>query len=96
MNASLTACMIAVRYSQSPTCNENRNDTHRRYQLFRFSSAAASSPGIGQLVALSVALVVVTIAFESVIGRFVDHKSWRQLLDRYAIWKGELWPVVLL
>jgi hypothetical protein len=63
---------------------------------FGFRPLAASSPGIGQLVALSVALVVVTIAFESVIGRFVDHKSWRQLLDHYAIWKGELWPVVLL
>jgi hypothetical protein len=61
-----------------------------------FRPLAASSPRIGQLVALSIALVIATIVFECVIGRFADHKPWRELLDHYAIWRGELWPVVLL
>lgn len=61
-----------------------------------FRPLAASSPTAGQLVTLSITLVVATIVFESALGRFIDHKSWRLLLDHYAIWRGELWPVVLL
>lgn len=63
---------------------------------FGFRPLAAIHARTGQLVALSIVLVMTTIAFESVIGRLVDHKSWRELFDHYAIWRGELWPVVLL
>ena len=61
-----------------------------------FRPLGAIAPGIADLAFLSIALVVATIVFECVIGRIVDHKSWRDLLDHYAIWHGELWPLVLL
>ena len=60
-----------------------------------FRPLAASAPATRQLVFLSLVLVVATIAFECVIGLYVDHKSWRDLLNHYAFWRGELWPVVL-
>lgn len=50
----------------------------------------------GRLLAISALLVAITVAFELVLGRSVDHKSWAELLGNYAIWRGQLWPVVLL
>ena len=50
---------------------------------------------VGGLFALSAALVVATVLFETVLGRFVDHKSWAELLDHYNLLRGELWPLVL-
>jgi hypothetical protein len=47
------------------------------------------------LIALSATLVLLTVAFECVIGIAVDHKTWRELLAHYALWRGELWPIVL-
>lgn len=50
----------------------------------------------GALWRVSLALVAATVAFETALGRLVDHKSWRELLEHYALWQGELWPLVLL
>lgn len=50
---------------------------------------------VGQLLALSVALVVATVVFETVLGRVVDHKSWAELAAHYDLRRGELWPLVL-
>ena len=47
------------------------------------------------LLRTSVALVLLTVAFEFAIGRYVDHKSWSDLVANYAIWRGQLWPIVL-
>jgi hypothetical protein len=47
------------------------------------------------LVLASIVLVVLTVAFECAIGILVDHKSWTDLAEHYAIWRGELWPIVL-
>jgi hypothetical protein len=41
-------------------------------------------------------ILLLTVAFETALGLFVDHKSWRALLGHYAFWRGELWPVVLV
>ena len=49
-----------------------------------------------ELLAASALLVGLTVAFEFGIGRWVDHKSWATLVDDYALWKGHLWPLVLL
>jgi hypothetical protein len=49
----------------------------------------------GELVALSAALVIATVLFETVVGRVVDHKSWPELLGHYNLARGELWPLVL-
>jgi hypothetical protein len=45
---------------------------------------------------VSAFLVVLTVIFEFAIGRLVDHRSWSELLGHYAIWRGQLWPVLLL
>jgi len=44
----------------------------------------------------SVALIVATVVFETALGRFVDHKSWGELLAHYNLMRGELWPLVLV
>jgi hypothetical protein len=50
---------------------------------------------VGALLALSAALVVATVLFETALGRFVDHKSWSDVLGHYNLLRGELWPLVL-
>ena len=55
---------------------------------------AGRSPGT--LVRASVTLVLLTIAFEFLFGRYVNGRSWADLIGNYAIWRGHLWPVVLL
>jgi len=51
--------------------------------------------GLGTLSAASAAILVLTVSFETSLGLFVDHRSWRALLHHYALWNGELWPIVL-
>jgi hypothetical protein len=46
-------------------------------------------------VRVSATWFVLTVAFELVFGHYVDHKSWTELADNYAIWRGNLWPLVL-
>jgi hypothetical protein len=48
------------------------------------------------LMRISVIWLVLTIAFEFGFGHYVDGKSWEALIGNYAIWRGRLWPVVLL
>ena len=50
---------------------------------------------LSSLATLAVALVVLTVAFEFLFGHYVDGKSWRELAEIYAIWRGKLWPLVL-
>lgn len=61
-----------------------------------FRPLALSAPSSRQLALMSVMLLVMTVAFECALGRYVDHKTWQQILAHYAIWRGELWPIVLL
>lgn len=58
--------------------------------LFRVP-ATATAP---QLVAWGALLVVLTVAYEFAIG-LAGGQSFRELLGHYAIWRGELWPLVL-
>lgn len=51
---------------------------------------------LGKLLEISVVLVALTVGFEFAVGRSVDGKSWQALLDDYAIWRGHLWPLVLV
>ena len=37
-----------------------------------------------------------TLAFEFSFGRYVQHKSWSELLTAYTFKDGNLWPIVLL
>ncbi len=47
------------------------------------------------LVLVSAALVALTIAFEFTFG-LVEGKSAQELLANYALWRGRLWPLVLM
>lgn len=49
-----------------------------------------------ELVQASVLLVVLTVAFEFLFGHYVDEKSWIELIANYAVWRGRLWPILLL
>lgn len=55
---------------------------------------AGSTPP--ELLIVSGVLVVLTVIFEFTFGRWVDGKSWSELAADYAIWRGRLWPIVLL
>jgi hypothetical protein len=48
------------------------------------------------LAGVSALLVGLTVAFEFLFGHYVDRKSWAELVANYAIWRGRLWPIVLL
>ncbi len=47
------------------------------------------------LVPMSLLLVGMTVAFELTFGR-LEGKSWAELWGNYALWRGRLWPLVLL
>jgi len=49
----------------------------------------------GTLLWISATIFLLTVAFETALGLLVDQKAWRALLEHYALWRGELWPVVL-
>lgn len=49
----------------------------------------------GSLAVASISLVLLTVAFETVLGIVVDHKSTTEILEHYAFWHGQLWPLVL-
>ena len=62
--------------------------------FFFFRALAGSSTRT--LLFVSAFLVVLTVIFEVAIGRLVDRRSWTELLGNYAIWRGRLWPALLL
>lgn len=49
----------------------------------------------GSLAVASISLVLLTVAFETVLGILVDHKSTTEILEHYAFWHGQLWPLLL-
>jgi hypothetical protein len=51
---------------------------------------------LAELARVSAIMVVLTVAFELLAGRYVDGKSWNDLISEYAIWRGRLWPALLL
>ena len=63
--------------------------------LTRFLLRPLAGKATSQLVRASLFLVVLTVAFEFVFGRYVDGRSWSELAANYAIWRGALWPIAL-
>jgi len=49
----------------------------------------------GPLWRTSAIWLVLTVAFEFLFGHYVDGKSWVELAENYALWRGHLWPLVL-
>jgi hypothetical protein len=62
----------------------------------RYLFRPLSDRPLGELARVSIILVVLTVTFEFLVGRLVDGKSWNELFADYAIWRGRLWPALLL
>ena len=62
------------------------------YGLVRFVRDLTAS----QCLRIGVLWLGLTLAFEFSFGRYVQHKSWAELLDAYAFKDGNIWPVVLV
>jgi len=65
-----------------------------------FLVALIAAPWYGRLrssrwVALGIHWLVLTLVFEFGFGRFVQHATWRELLEAYTFQGGNIWPVVL-
>lgn len=55
----------------------------------------ASDRSLRALATVSVVWLLLTVAFEFLFGHYVDGKSWSELAENYALWRGALWPLVL-
>ena len=64
--------------------------------ITRWSFRRLAGAGTNQLVIASAVLVGLTVAFEFLFGRYVDRRTWAELVADYAVWRGRLWPIVLL
>jgi hypothetical protein len=67
---------------------------------FGFAIAAAGRlwpfASAGQAWRTGLLWAALTIAWEFVFGHYIMRHSWESLLADYHIWKGRLWPLVLL
>jgi hypothetical protein len=66
-----------------------------------FGVAFAAAPWYGQLTAkqwllLGAFWLALTLVFELSFGRFIQHKSWAELLEAYTFKGGNIWPLVLV
>lgn len=59
--------------------------------VFRFLNIQHS----GQVWLAGLIWMLLTIAFESILGR-LTHKPWSELLQQYNVFAGRLWPLFLL
>ncbi len=66
-----------------------------------FLVAFATVPWLGPLAFRQWLLVglfwlLLTVVFESIFGRFAQHKTWAELFDAYTFQGGNIWPIVLV
>ncbi|MFL5511490.1 MAG: hypothetical protein ACJ8CN_03520, partial [Gemmatimonadales bacterium] len=40
--------------------------------------------------------LILTLAFEFLVGHYVFHKRWAELTEDYHVLRGRIWPLVLL
>ena len=64
--------------------------------MTRFLLRALAGRAPSALIRASATLVLLTVGFEFLFGHYVDGKSWTELVGNYALWRGHLWPLVLL
>lgn len=50
---------------------------------------------LGPVITASIVLVVLTVSFETVLGR-VEGRTWSELAANYRFWEGRYWPLLLL
>ena len=62
------------------------------YVLVRWQHGLETSQGL----LIGTLWLCLTLAFEFGFGRYVQHKSWAELVDAYTFQEGNIWPIVLL
>lgn len=62
------------------------------YGLFR----ACRGFSVAQGFTIGCVWLCLTLAFEFSFGRWVQHKSWAELLEAYTFHDGNIWPLVLV
>ena len=62
------------------------------YALVRRKQGIAGSQGLN----IGILWLCLTLAFEFGFGRYIQNRSWAELLSAYTFKDGNLWPVVLL
>jgi hypothetical protein len=65
--------------------------------IYGVSNRALLGASVGKWEAARIGLLWagMAVAFDFVVGHYVDGKSWNALLGEYALWRGKLWPTVL-
>jgi len=64
--------------------------------MFVFFSRLSVDYSRSGMWAVGLMWMCMTFVFECVFGRLVRKSSWREILETYYFWKGELWIFVLL
>jgi hypothetical protein len=69
--------------------------------LLILAATYLSLPWLGSLqateyIAIGLAWLFLTLAFEFTFGRLIQGKPWSQILDAYTFKDGDIWPVVLI
>ena len=62
------------------------------FALVRLSHGITISQGLR----VGASWLCLTLVFEFSFERYIQHKSWSELLDAYTFKDGNIWPVVLL
>jgi hypothetical protein len=54
------------------------------------------NPGSAELLGVGLLWLVLTVAFEFLLGHYVSGATWETQLADYNLLRGRLWPLVLL
>ena len=65
-------------------------------EIVVFLEIAGDGESRAELLGLGAMWLALTLAFEFGFGRFVEKKPWREMLADYNVFKGRVWPLVLL
>jgi hypothetical protein len=50
----------------------------------------------GDALLIGVVWLLLTLAFEFLVGHYVFHKAWTELTEDYNVARGRIWPLVLV
>jgi hypothetical protein len=53
-------------------------------------------PKLRDALLVGVLWLILTLAFEFLVGHYVFHKPWAELTEDYHVLRGRIWPLVLL
>ena len=60
------------------------------------SIAWIAPPAAGDALLVGVLWLILTLAFEFLVGHYLFHKPWAELTEDYHVLRGRIWPLVLV